>query len=848
MARKKKTNAQLSEELFEDGVIASGFDPVDAVELAVNNFYEYGDMVNRDRAVPDVRDGLLTVQRRALVTAYDLNMTTSSLMGSAEFVGSAMRFHPHADASLYDSVRRLTHKDRHPVPIFAFKGNSGSMTLGGAQLRYTSMRPNDATLAMLGHDDENSAKNEIDYNGVQVVKNYNGKYDEAAVLPAMIPSYLINGHEHGIGVGIRTDIPKHNPTEVLNLAAHLLKLGSPNIRTSTLMKLLPGPDFPTSREDGEVGMDIFDNPQSGIESYLTTGRGSFIMQAPYRLEEYPISKRENGTKIIFEQLPYGVAPDKVREAFDKMVDDGLIPDSIKCDVFKNVEVDIHKYEPEDVLPYLFSYTPLRQNYHASMAANMPDGTVKFVSAVEAVMEWIDHRRRTIRNASRSKVAAWNGERSNLEITLLAIEHARWLTEVSLEEEDPAPIVAEKLEITQEQAQYILDKTTFTKLSQSRKQSIERKIDELAEKIDFHQQIVDDNDFLDAELGRQISSVKKKFGYSRKCAIRSFDEDVYRVRPKGPMVKEPPKKGFLAVGERGNIRWVFRDNIARELNDDFFTRLVATTSAESIYTVSNFGFVSRIPMKEAPREATSIEWHMVNSGYELDQGEEILSVFTSSEIANKSIALLTDSGRLKVVSAEQYVDMRYGFKEALTIDLDKENHVIGACAFQEGDTIGALTSTGKFSMYQMVDGIYREKGTKARATSFIKLAARGGGELVWFGLVPDDAEEFVYQNGSSFGRFSVNRDEDVKDKVNVVGSSVSNVADISWCRPVSGGVDTLCVASSDYDARVEIPIEELGEPSRKMKMSQMSKVDGSDEVYATVYLTRLHDDADKQHSE
>ena len=83
MAKKKKTNAQSSEELFESGVIASGFEPVDAVKLAVNNFYEYGDMVNRDRAVPDVRDGLLTVQRRALVTAYDLNMTTSSLMGSA---------------------------------------------------------------------------------------------------------------------------------------------------------------------------------------------------------------------------------------------------------------------------------------------------------------------------------------------------------------------------------------------------------------------------------------------------------------------------------------------------------------------------------------------------------------------------------------------------------------------------------------------------------------------------------------------------------------------------------------------------------------------------------------------
>src|SRR5699024_3434073 len=160
----------------------------------------------------------------------------------------------------------------------------------------------------------------------------------------------------------------------------------------------------------------------------------------------------------------------------------------------------------------------------------------FVSAVEAVMEWIEHRRRTIRNASRNKVAAWNGERENLEITLLAIEHARWITEVSLEEKEPAPLVAEKLEITQEQAQYILDKTTFTKLSQQRKLSIERKIDELEEKIDFHQQIVDDNDCLDAELGRQINAVKKKFGYSRKCTIRSFEEDLYRVRPKGPMVK------------------------------------------------------------------------------------------------------------------------------------------------------------------------------------------------------------------------------------------------------------------------------------------------------------------------
>lgn len=855
MATKKSGSTKKSEptgeELFASGQIARSVEQIDGVQEVADNHREYGNMVNSERAIPDICDGLLAVQRRSLWTSKDLHMSTDKLMGSAEFVGSSMRFHPHADTSLYDSMARLTQLDRHNIPLFAFQGDNGSMEIGHAALRYTYVKPNPATLAMLGQSDAGSAKGEIDFNGVPMVPNFNKEYMEPTTLPAMIPAYLTNGHGDGLGVGVAANIPKHNLTEVLDLALHLLKLGSPNIRTSTLLSLLPGPDFPPALVDDERGIDIFDTAAGGLEKYLTTGKGSFIMQAPYHTEQYPISRRESGTRIVFDQLPYGTKHEKVAEAFDKLVESGRIPDSIEWNNTRHPSADIGTYAVEEVLPYLYAYTPLRTSFSVNMAANVPDDTTtaevseagemttatrteKSVSAVRAVMEWLDHRRRTIRRSSARKVEVWGTERANLDLTLLAIQHAKWLTEVSLNNDDPAPVVSDGLDITVEQAQYLLDKTTFSKLSARRRDGILERIDALTEKIDHHQAIVDSNATLDRELTRQIKDTRKQFGHPRHAVIHSADEDTF-VKPNGPMVKEAPKQGFLAISERGAIRWCLRDNIARATGSDYFSRLVPATAADSMYAISASGQVWRMPVADVPKEPTRIALHMVNHGFDLDQADSIIGIYTDSEFAGKNLALLTDTGRMKVVSADQFTSARNGAKPAATLDEAKESRVVGSAVFSDGDTLGALTSTSRFSLCVMTGDAYKAKGAKARASAFIRPATKNPGEFIWFGTIPADATGFVYQADNGFARFDIDRDTDAMMRTNTVGTTVSKLTALSWCTPYTGDSDVLSVVSSEYDKPVEMSVGDLKASSRNATMRRVTKVEGSDEVYATPVL-------------
>lgn len=859
---KKKAPTPSSDELFESGHFAARIEESSGIQEVADNHREYGNTVNSERAVPNICDGLLGVQRYCLWTSKDLHMSTDKLMGSAEFVGSSMRFHPHADTSLYDSMTRMTQPDRHNIPLFGFQGDNGSMEMGHAALRYTYVKPSAATLAMLGQDDPDSVKGEIDYGGVPMVPNFNKKYLEPAVLPAMIPAYLTNGHGDGLGVGVAAHIPKHNLTEVLDLALHLLKLGSPNIRTSTLTSILPGPDFPKALPDDPQGLDIFDTAAGGLESYLTTGRGSFIMQATYHVEEYRLSRKETGRRIVFDQLPYGVKHDKVKDAFDKMVESGKIPPTITYTNSRHPVADIGAFAVEDVLPYLYAFTPLRQSFSVNMAANVPDEgsavqgaspeensedaveakppmhTEKSVSAVLAIMEWLDHRRRTIRRASARKVEVFSAERANLDLTLLAIRHAKWLTQVSLDNDEPAPIVADKLDISETDAQYILDHTTFSRLSQRRRDGILAKIKTLTTKIDFHNSIVGSNEVLDKELARQIKATRKQFGHPRSCTIHSHEDDDF-VAPKGPMVKVPPKKGFLAVSERGSIRWCLRDNIARSTGSDYFSRLIPATAADSMYAVSSSGQVWRMPVADVPKEPTRITLHMVNAGLDIDQSDRILGLFTDSELEGRNLALLTDGGRLKAVDTDKLLTGRNGAKEVVTLDPAKESEVVAVAPFNPGDTLGVLTSEAMFSLHDTTD--VKAKGLKARATAFVRRttrrgagAAGDGSEFIWFGVVDDSATEMVYRAGSGFARFPIDRKTDTVAGPTSTGSKVSKLSTIAWCRP-SDGSGTLCMVSSENPEAQTLAVADLKPASRDATVRRTVKIEGAEEVYATTAL-------------
>lgn len=827
-----------SKSLLEKGVYAQVIEKADVRRTMIGNYIEYGLRTNRHRAIPDVRDGLIDVQRAMLTVMNDLPNDRKT-EGNAALVGSAMaKYHPHGDSAIYGALAKLAQGDRYPVPVLGFQGNLGGLDGSEpAQMRYTKGKASPGTLAMIGRSGDEAS--EIDLGGVPMVPNYNDELMQPEVMPARIPSLLINGNQLPMGYGIKVlDLPRHNPREILDLAEHLLKLGDGNIRTSTLMKLVPGPDMPNMLGN-DHGLDIIDGGNGGgIEAYLTTGQGSFVMSSSYHIEEYEIDKKRIGREIHFDSIPFGVSTEQVAEDFEKkLIEPGLLPDSITMHVYTVPVVDIHEYDPNMVLPYLFGHTRLRTSWKVGIRAHQPDGTFGYIGVVEALRFWLDHRRRVIRDTSKGRVERYTREKNRLETLLLVLDHADWLTEVAKNSDDALAKIMERFDLDEEMAKTVLD-TSFSRLSPSRRGSLATRVAERTERIAHNRAIFTDPEKMNEELLRQIREMKKTFPQKRICTIQSSSDDLFGVKPKEPLVVEPPKPGYLAVSERHSIRWVLRDTIERNVSGDYFSRLVPSDDTQSLFVLTSFGYVVKLDTASVPRDSINIKRHLVNEGVPLDQGESPIHIFTSGELQGHQIVILTEGGRVKAVDGDLYLGMRPGVKEVTTLDEDKDGLVVGALLHKPGQQIGVLTSTGKFSLFEETSELVRSKGAKAKPSGFVKIAQHNGGEIVWFGHVPEGKEpKIVFRSEDGFGAFPVRGQVDAKTRANAVGTKVGNVKTISWAAPVKPSDGRLHIVSGDYDEPVDVELETLLSEhcARNLGVRDLLRVEGSGEIYVALSL-------------
>src|SRR5216683_597923 len=485
---------------FEENIV-----DIDVAEEMRGSYLEYAYSVIYQRALPDARDGLKPVQRRILYQMNEMGLRPDRAhVKCARVVGEVMgRLHPHGDGAIYDALVRLAQPWTMRLPLVDGHGNFGSLGSedAPAAMRYTECRLTAAAMEMV---------NSIDEDTVDFVPNYDGAETQPEVLPAGIPSLLVNGAS-GIAVGMATNMAPHNLGEVVAAARHLI--AHPDAGLDELMRFVPGPDLPTGGKI--VGLE-------GVREAYETGRGTFRTRAAARIEK--ITPRRTG--IVVTELPYGIGPEKVVARIKDLVQakklGGIADLKDLTDRHRGLQLVIEVrsgFHPEAVLDELYRLTPMEDTFGINNVA-LVDGQPRLLGLRDLLRIYVDHRIDVVRRRTefrRRKRADRLHLVDGLIIALLNIDEVIQVIRSS----DDAAAARDRLiaifDLSAVQAQYILD-TPLRRLTRYDRLELERERETLQAEIAELTAILDSDQRLREVVSAELASVSERFATPRRTVL------------------------------------------------------------------------------------------------------------------------------------------------------------------------------------------------------------------------------------------------------------------------------------------------------------------------------------------
>ncbi|MBE6475474.1 MAG: DNA topoisomerase IV subunit A [Actinomyces succiniciruminis] len=467
------------------------------------SFLEYAYSVIYARALPDARDGLKPVQRRILFQMDRMGLRPDRPhVKSSRVVGDVMgRLHPHGDVAIYEALVRLAQPFTMRLPLVDGHGNFGSLDDGPAAPRYTEARLAAPALSLTADIDEDT---------VDFAPNYDYTLTEPEVLPAAFPNLLVNGAS-GIAVGMATNMPPHNLTEVVAAARHLL--AHPDATLEELMAFVPGPDLPAGGMI--VGLD-------GIREAYRTGRGKFSTRATARIEN--ITARKKG--IVITELPYLVGPEKViariKETVSSKKLQGITDVADLTDRKHGTRLVIgvkNGYNPEAVLAQLYRHTPLEDSFGINNVC-LVDGQPRTLGLRELLDVFVRHRLTVVERRTRFRLGKRRERQHLVEGLLIAIVDIDEVIQVIRSSEDAATArrrLMQVFDLSEPQANYILE-LQLRRLTKFSVIELEKERDELAAEIAELEAILNDESLLRATVSRELAAVAEEFGTPRRTVL------------------------------------------------------------------------------------------------------------------------------------------------------------------------------------------------------------------------------------------------------------------------------------------------------------------------------------------
>ena len=469
-------------------------------------YIDYAMSVIVSRALPDVRDGMKPVHRRILYAMHEDGITSDKpYRKCANTVGSVLgRYHPHGDASVYDAMVRMAQDFSMRYPLIDGHGNFGSTDGdGAAAMRYTEARMAKIAEAMLV---------DIEKNTVDFMPNYDDRLQEPTVLPAKIPALLVNGSS-GIAVGMATNIPPHNLTEVINGIVKVIE--NPELPDEDLIKIIKGPDFPT-------GATILG--REGIKQAYTTGKGKITVRAETEIEEMSNGKQ----RILVHSLPYQVNKAKLIETIAELVKEKKIEGiseirdesdrQDKCRVVIELKRDARA---QVVLNLLFKHTQMQDTFGIIMLA-LVDGEPKILTLRQCLDEYIKHRKTVIIRRTKFELDKAEARAHILEGLLIAIDNIDEVIKIIRESYDDAKerLIA-RFNLSDIQAQAILD-MQLKRLSGLQREKLEEEYNELMKLIAHLKEILANEQLVYDIIKEELLEMKEKFGDERITKIVAAD--------------------------------------------------------------------------------------------------------------------------------------------------------------------------------------------------------------------------------------------------------------------------------------------------------------------------------------
>lgn len=496
------------------------------------SYLDYAMSVIVSRALPDMRDGLKPVQRRILYAMHDMGMRpNSSYKKSARLVGEVLgKYHPHGDSAVYAAMVRMAQDFSMRMPLVDGQGNFGSIDDDpAAAMRYTEARLNSIAEEMLAN---------LDQDTVDFSDNFDASLREPSVLPTKLPNLLVNGGS-GIAVGMATNIPPHNPSEVCNAIIRLID--KPDATTEELMRHIKGPDFPT-------GATIMG--REGIANAYETGRGQIIVRATAEIETVA---RTNRTQIVISELPYQVNKATLVERIASLMKEKRLSGISEVRDESNREgmrivLDLQRgTQGLVILNNLYKLTSMQTSFSANMLA-LIDGTPRVFTLHQALQHFIEFRKQVVTRRSEYQLTKAR-ERAHiltgLRIALGNLDEVIALIRSSKDAETAKNELVSRFGLDLVQAQAILD-MQLRRIAALERERLEKEYQELQETIRWLEELLADSTKILDEIKQETRELKKKFGQPRRTGIsnQAYDFDREELEPHERVVVTLSQGGYI----------------------------------------------------------------------------------------------------------------------------------------------------------------------------------------------------------------------------------------------------------------------------------------------------------------
>jgi len=657
------------------------------VEEMEESYINYAMSVIVSRALPDVRDGLKPVHRRILYSMYKMGLKhNGGSRKSAAVTGEVLgKYHPHGDAAVYDSLVRMAQDFSLRYPLVIGQGNFGSIDGDpAAAQRYTECKMSAVGESML---------DDIEKDTVNFIENYDGTRQEPVVLPSPVPQLLLNGIL-GIAVGVATNIPPHNLSEVIDASVHVLH--NPKADTKDIFEFIKGPDFPT-------GGQIYD--QEGVLTAYSQGKGSIVMRG-----KADIVKKKERSKIIITEIPYQVQKsglveqiakliqkkkiDKIRNVRDESDKDGL-----------RVTIELQKGAfPKKVLNRLYKFTDLQRTFYLNMVALVDGIQPRVLSLVDILNYFLEHRKEVIKR--RTKFELDRAKKrchilEGLDKCLADIDRVIKIIKSSKDRQAAKSNLMKKIKLTDVQAEAILE-TKLSTLAKMERDKIAKELAQKRKEIKELTAILKSPKKISEVVEKELKEMKEKYGDERRTEV--FTQKVGKIPekdliPKKPTVVTLTKNGYIKRTNPKSYRVQKRGGKGilgmKTVEEDVIEYFLWCNTHDSLLFFTDSGKVFQTIAYEIPKEGRVAKGRGLANFLDISPEEQVLSLISKSkeeESGVKYLVMVTKNGIIKKTPLEDFKNVRRS--GLIAIKLKRNDLLRKVSELKEDDQIILVTKKGQ----------------------------------------------------------------------------------------------------------------------------------------------------------